>query len=447
MPLLFLNKNFLVVKKTKLGKKLFAKYYSYIIKLSFSFSLPILKKFLIKSLIVREKDKNVIWYLDHKRSLSEVEFLNKKFNLLLTNVLFIKEIILFLDEKDDLYQKKVDFFYAILSELKVKILISPAIHYKLNIIGYLAKQFDMKFIVVHRECYSFSTLHTKNFSERLRSMREKFRLIDRVIVHNDVYKDLFVKFGQMDKDNVLIIGPLRFCKLKDISKKIVKNKKKIVFFSFTPAHSAWIDQNPTVLPINHWGEINYFLNNNLIHKNIMEKEVYFYEHFIQSHLIFISNAIKFPEIEFEIKIKWQDHRWSDLIDKIILLEIGKQPHNLKITSDSNYWNKIQESFLICGYCSTTLLEGAYLNVPAAQFVCGELNDKKIYEERCRIKGHEDSFFIVKEKNDLTELIINRKKLISEQKLNESKKHFFRYVANIDKENLEDKFQKTIEQLL
>ena len=435
----------------KLRNKFLAKYYSYIIKLSYFSNLPILKNFLIQNLSTGNKSKNIIWYLDYKRSEAEIKFLKKKkFKLLLTNILFIKELILFLDKNDTFYLKKKNFFFDILNELKVKIIISPAIHYKVNIIGYTAKQFNIKFIVFHRECYNFSKIHLRGFVKTLIKLRKKFKFIDKLIVHNDIYKDKFIKFGKMDKKNISIIGPLRFDKLKIVNKKINKNNNKIVFFGFTPIYSAWFNENPALKKIkdlNPFGEINYYLDNNLNYKNLIEKKVYFYDHFIQSNLIFINNAIKFPKIKFEIKLKWEDYRWVFLINKIIDLKIGKYPPNLRITADKNYWNKIKESFLICGYGSTTLLEAAYLNVPAAQFICGELTNKKIYKNRSRLIGHEKSFNFIKNENDLSKLIADRKKIHNKKLIKNAKQNFFRFVANIDKENIEKKFIKIIIQSL
>lgn len=97
----------------KIKDKFVAKYYSYIIKLSYFSNLPILKNFLIKNLTTRNKSKNIIWYLDYKRSEAEIKFLQKKkFKLLLTNILFIKELILFLDKNDTFYIKKKSFFFS-----------------------------------------------------------------------------------------------------------------------------------------------------------------------------------------------------------------------------------------------------------------------------------------------------------------------------------------------
>jgi hypothetical protein len=438
--------------KSNIKKNILARYYSYIIKSSYFFNLPILKKFLIKNLIIKKKNSYIVWYLDHKRSKAEVDFLcKKKINLLLTNILFIKELMLFLNKKDFFYKKKRDFFYQILNELKVKLIISPAVHYPLNIIGYTAKQFNVRFIVNHRECYNFSKNHLKGFEKQLIKLRKNFKLIDQLIVHNKIYKDEFIRFGKIDKNKISVIGPMRFNQLKKVSKKIFKDNNKIVFFGFTPSYSGWIPLNPSLKKLdnqkklfneNPFGEINYYLDNNFNYKNTLEKNIYFYDHFIQSNLIFINNAIKFPKIKFEIKLKWEDQRWVSLINKIIRLKVGKYPNNLTITADANYWNKIKESFLICGYGSTTLLEASYLNVPAAQFICGELNNKKIYKNQNRILGQEKGFSLIKNEKDLSKLIINRKK-INKTMINYSKQNFFKFIANIDSENIETKFEKLI----
>ena len=63
-----------------------------------------------------------------------------------------------------------------------------------------------------------------------------------------------------------------------------------------------------------------------------------------------------------------------------------------------------DSFLVCGYGSTTLLESSYLGVPSAQFVCGELDNKKTYHNRSRITGHEKAFNILNNEEVLIKLI-------------------------------------------
>ena len=151
--------------------------------------------------------------------------------------------------------------------------------------------------------------------------------------------------------------------------------------------------------------------------------------------------------EFEIKLKWEDGRWRSILKKIIKLKIGKFPSNLRITSDKNYWNKILESFFICGYGSTTLLESSYLDVPSAQFVCGELFNKETYDNMSRISGHEKAFEIINNENDLTKLIINKENLYNKSKINYGRSKFFEYVANIDNDNLEIKFKDIVESLL
>ena len=91
---------FMNIKLNNISRKFKARFYKYIIVLSYLFSVPILKFFLIENIHIKNKNFKTIWYLDYKRSTQEIEFLIKKnFNLLLTDILFIKEIILFLDKK------------------------------------------------------------------------------------------------------------------------------------------------------------------------------------------------------------------------------------------------------------------------------------------------------------------------------------------------------------
>ena len=181
-------------------------------------------------------------------------------------------------------------------------------------------------------------------------------------------------------------------------------------------------------------------------ENKYEREIYFYDAFIQSNIIFAENALMFPEYEFEIKLKWKDERWIGLIYKIIKIKLGKYPKNLVISYDSNVWSKIQNSFLICGYGSTTLLEAGYLKTPSAQFICGELLNKK-YKNRNRIISHYKSFKLIKNSRDLTNLIENKSNLFSKKLYKMQKNNFFSYVANIEKDNLEKKFEKLVKNLI
>ncbi len=448
-----MNAALITVKIKKFINKFIVRFYKYIIVFSYLFKIPFLKFYLVRNIYIIDKSKENIWYLDYKRSTQEIDFLKtNKFNLLLTNILFIKELILFLDEKKKFHEYKKKFVFNLLNEIGIKLIISPAIHYKMNSIGYLGREFNIKFLVNHRECYNMSKFHLSGFGKHLSEKRNFFNKFDKLIVHNDIFKNLFIKYLKIDKKKIHIVGPIRFQNLKKIKKHKLK-KNKIVFFGFTPVYSAWYDQNPDVdyykknFKFNPFGEIDYFLDNDLKYKNEIEKNIFYYKHFIESNLIFIKNSIKFPNLEFEIKLKWKDERWEYILKKIIKLKIGKFPSNLRITSDKNYWNKIMDSFLVCGYGSTTLLESSYLGVPSAQFVCGELDNKKTYHNRSRIIGHEKAFNILKTENDLTNLIIKKENLYDQSKIEFGRTKFFQYIANIDKDNLERKYKSIVKSLL
>ena len=88
-----------------------------------------------------------------------------------------------------------------------------------------------------------------------------------------------------------------------------------------------------------------------------------------------------------------------------------------------------------------------MDVPSAQFVCGELFNKETYDNMSRISGHEKAFEIINNENDLTKLIINKENLYNKSKINYGRSKFFEYVANIDNDNLEIKFKGIVESLL
>lgn len=431
-----------------LVNKLKARYYNCIIKISFYFKLPILENFLLRNIKYKNK-KNILWYLDYKRSPAEINFfLEKNYNLLLVNILLIKELILFLEIDKDHTKKK--YVFKLLNKIGVKLIVSPAIHYKVNLLGYIGSKFKIKFLVYHRECYNFSKLHLNGIKNYLRQNKKKYKFIDNLIVHNEIYKKKFIKYAGIDKSKINVIGPLRFDKLKDV--KINQEKKirnRIIFFAFTPLYSATFDgysalrKNKSTI----FGDIDHYLNKNHGKTNNIKNEIYFYDHVIEALLIFIGNAFKFPKIKFEIKLKWEDKRWNSIINKVIDFNFNNYPSNLEITADKNYWDKITKSFLICGYGSTALLEASHLNVPSAQIICGELNNKKNYRARGRLHNHAKSFFIIKKEKDLTDLILKRHILSKSLKIKSAKEDFYKYIANTKNEKLETKFQRLINKLI
>ena len=429
--------------KTKWFNKIKARYYSYLIKLSFTFKLSILKNFLVKNLKYKDK-KNILWYLDYKRSPAEINFfLKKKYNLLLVDVLFIKELILFLEA--DHNNKRKNYTFELLNDIGVKLIVSPAIHYKVNLLGYIGNKYKIKFLVYHRECYNFSNLHLNGFKNYLKQNRNKFKLIDILIVHNQIYKNYFTKYGGIIKNKIYIIGPLRFDNIKNIKINKSHRRNKIIFFAFTPLYAATFNgySSLTKKKLSQFGEIKYYLDNKYSYRKNFEKNIYFYNHLIQSILIFVGNAYKFPEISFEIKIKWNDPRWNTIINKIIRSSYNNYPKNLKIYSDQNYWERINKSFLVCGYGSTALLEASCFNVPSAQIICGELSDKKIFKTRGRLNHQKNCFFIVKNEKDLTNLILKRNSLLKSKKIILAKQNFHKHIANTKEIKLENKLKKLI----
>ena len=123
-----MNAALITVKIKKFINKFIVRFYKYIIVFSYLFKIPFLKFYLVRNIYIIDKSKENIWYLDYKRSTQEIDFLKtNKFNLLLTNILFIKELILFLDEKKKFHEYKKKFVFNLLNEIGIKLIISPAI--------------------------------------------------------------------------------------------------------------------------------------------------------------------------------------------------------------------------------------------------------------------------------------------------------------------------------
>ena len=67
--------------------------------------------------------------------------------------------------------------------------------------------------------------------------------------------------------------------------------------------------------------------------------------------------------------------------------------------------------------------------------------------RNRIITHYKHFKLIKNENDLSNLIKNKSNLFSKKLYKMQRKYFLSYVANIEKENLEKKYENLINNLI
>tara|TARA_Y100000768_G_C23990421_1_gene692132 strand:- start:6338 stop:7681 length:1344 start_codon:yes stop_codon:yes gene_type:complete len=427
---------------------------------SYYLDIKIFITIFFKSYIVRGANSKLILYLSPERSTFEVDYLNKKkFALLKLPKLITNEIIIFcIDKKKNLdlsknpkkNLKKINFFSKIFEDLNLRLIISPAYHYTYdNIFGKFFSSKKMKYLIFHREGYNFSKNHLDSLKKFIKKNQYK---ADKILVHNKIYKDLFKSSLTNSKNNIEIQGPLRMQQLVKFHKNNNKMQKpiKILFLSFTPAYAGG---NPLKLgKLGQYGKLNIanikFLSQN---KFLSKSDRYYdYEQFYFAHKIFLECVLENPDYNFEIRLKFNNGYNRKIITNLCKEICGNFPSNLKL-DEQNLWKSINQSYFVCGYGSTGMLEASILNKPAIQIINKNLIDSTQKLNNLRISNHLSSFKLANSKKEFKvifkQLVLNKKRpkefvlLIKKAKL-----AFNNYIFNIKKNN-NKKFKDTIADLI
>ena len=207
------------------------------------------------------KNKKKIIFLSHQRFRGDIEVINKilwSYNsLFLTNFfLFLAfntekkiEISNFFSKSNKEYKfgreklRTLLCFYLIpvLKLLKVKIIISPSIHYIQDIdIGIAGKMKGINFLIFHRENLTIIPNQIRALVN-LYSQFDKINL-DLVIFHNEKTKEIFLKSKLLNTNQTMVLGGLRMDDfLKNLNHQ--NNGKIISFFSFHKISSIPTDIN------------------------------------------------------------------------------------------------------------------------------------------------------------------------------------------------------------
>ena len=400
----------------KFNKRLiYAKIINFFFFVSFYLNIKLLLKIFFQSYIVKGNNSKLILYLSPLRSKYEINFLIKnKLSLLKLPNIITNEIIIFCLEKNknidftkkhNNNNKKIAFFSKIFNQLNLRLIISPAYHYTYD--NYFAKMFhsdSIKYLIFHREGYNYSRNHLRSLNDLIIKYQHN---ADKILVHNKIYKNLFRKIPNKNSNNIEIIGPLRMKELLKYKKKNqkIRKLKHVLFLSFTPAYSGG---NPLKL-----GKLGQYgrLNKNNIHMidkikfNTKFDKFYDYEQFYFAHKIFFECVKENPQIKFKLRLKFNNSYNREIIENFCLKICGTFPKNLKL-DEGDIWKSINNSFFVCGYGSTGLLEASFLNIPTIQIINKNLMNKQKNFHNLRISNHINSFKIVKNKKQFVKNLYN-----------------------------------------
>ena len=220
------------------------------------------------------------------------------------------------------------------------VVISAAIHYiSDHLWGMHTSKNGTSFVVMHRESFMASEHIRKIKRDYWKTIGSDFE-VDLLISQTKAANDVFIKSGVVTTDKAAYAGTLR---MDDFVEKYYKKntplpeQKQVTLFSFTYAFGVWT-------PVPHWYENH-------------EDHDGFSRMFDEVHAAFAQFALKHPDVKCVIKPKWGGI-WNDKINLALNrydMDTEDIP-NLTIRPDVNVHKLIEESNVICGYGSTTLLE-------------------------------------------------------------------------------------------
>ena len=445
----------------KINKGFFkAKLINIFFNLCFSLKIKIFLKIFLQKYIVKKKSPKLIIYLSPQRSNYEVDFLIKNnFSLLKLPKLITNEIILFcvkkkinsnLSKRTKKDLNKINFFLKIFEEINLKLIISPAYHYTYdNLFAKLFSSKEIKYLIFHREGYNFSKNHLISLKNFIRKNQHK---ADKILVHNKMYENIFKKEIKDNQNKIEVLAPLRMQELIKYKNRNIKIKKpnKILFLSFTPAYAGG---NPLKLgTLGQYGKLN---KNNIkfvgqIKFNDQSDKLYDYEQFYFAHKVFFECILANPQYKFELRLKFNNDYNKELIINLCEKICGFIPKNFKI-DEKNLWESISQSFFVCGYGSTGMLEASILNKPVIQIINKNLLHPRKKLNNLRISNHISSFKIVKTKKEFdkifNKIVIKNKKLKEFVLFNKKAKLAFKNFIFNYKKNNNKKFLKIIFNLL
>ncbi len=237
---------------------------------------------------------------------------------------------------------------------------------------------DIPFFALHKENMQDPVIH-KATIKRYQDMVLKFEG-QRLFLYNNLVKSVLLSAKICDEEKISITGA---CRMDSLIRKVKNNdcvqpRKQITLFSSHHAIGLLSLEK-------HQG---YFS---------IDRDEGFVNYFDQVHANIITFAKKHPDIDVYIKPKWGG-RWIEEIKsaakRIADIDLDKENiKNLHIVWDTPAQDLIEQSSVILGLNSTTLLESLIIGrpviVPLFEEAAGKYYDDHIY-----FKKYQDSAFHV-----------------------------------------------------
>jgi len=284
-------------------------------------------------------NNKTIFALSHFRFRGELEMLSSKgYKICFLNPLFVstiqhffyknlnptkythhnpKEGSVFFDSKEKINQFYKKFLKNFNNFRKINLLISPMAHYSNDMhLGSAGQEIGIPYIVLHRAGIILNNISLNYLVKRYKKLGN-FKG-QKLIVQNNIIKNVFLKSKFCNKNQIEVIGSTRLKRIvdkKDKFREDINSRETLTLFSFTHAlgRSIFNDEETNIsydwVDDSKKGLVNFFYN---VHKQV------------------ILFALNNPNFNVIIKLKWGEEwfkRVQIIVDEVCDYE---QPKNLKI---------------------------------------------------------------------------------------------------------------------
>jgi hypothetical protein len=252
----------------------------------------------------------------------------------------------------DIYTEKLvaclsGFLKRAKEDLGVQCILSPSFQYRQDFPYQSASKISgINYFVIFKE-YLKDPAVKDQFTKEYKNKQYKF-LGSKMFLANEILEEIVVDSGVSKRDNLSVVGSPRIDNIhRMLMKEKVTNKiPAVTFFSFMHCSGGVRLKDP----LEHF---SYDSNDG------------FYNLFYDTHKSVINLALLNPEINFNIKLKYEGE-WLENIEHIALQEFRRDIAsiaNLEVSSKGNVHDLILASDLIIAFNSTTVIETLLLQQP------------------------------------------------------------------------------------
>ena len=213
-------------------------------------------------------------------------------------------------------------------------------------LGAALESIRVPFVVLHKE--NLKTPGRVVFSERIYAERRGPFLGRKILVYNQIERDLMLRAGVITPDRVEVVGMPRLDLIHDWRRASagLKPQPVVLFFSFLPVTGMPLIYRKGGNRKAHYVEKNTDTSNGL-HVSEFCKSV---------HRAVLQLAMDCPDISVVIKTKGRDRDRNGLIELLGINDAARLPSNISLVHDGSPFDLICKAAVVCGFNSTALLE-------------------------------------------------------------------------------------------